>query len=415
MKRAVVILSIILTATATYNAGQRRPKGKPGTVSTASESDRKAWSKMRERFTKYSDFLSGHIWALIHVYESRSEMEQSLKLFESLSMAFASDDPASMKKFDGPGGFKSQLSQTLNSRDGTVSGFAAIVLAIIGDPKYAPKIATLLTRDSHLPPDKYPPITVRGRAAVALGMLGAKQYVTQIANLLGSKNGYDRSGSAMALGYLDATEHAKAVADLLTVEDFGSNDDTSPIHSLFEMGVAGNYKKEMASVLDDEMTGEKAIAAAYALVHLGAKEHARDIAKLLESEFKSGEGAKALALLGVEEYNSKILVLLDDQNSFNREDAALALGVLNAREHKAAIARLLKAEEWWVRMGAAQALVLMEATEYASEVLPAIAEQKAGDYLDAEDFHTLVTDESRQLNTRFLVLLARMKASSTRP
>lgn len=407
MKRAFVVLSIMLAASGVVDAGQQTSKS--AVVSEQPAAERKDWDALKQRFTKYSNYLSGNLWSLIHTYESQAEMERSLQLFESIAQAVASDDPATMKKFDGPNGFKSQLLQFMNSKDDTVSGFAAIVLAIIGDMNNAPQIAALLTRNINLQADKYPPITVRGRAAVALSLLGAKEYTEQIVPLLRSQNDYDRSGAAMALGYLKATEHARDVVKLLLSKDLSFHDDDSAIHALFEMGVAANYKKEIAQVLSEETRWETSKTAAYALVHLEAKEYAKDIAKRLEFQIGQGDAAKALALLGAKEYASEIARLLVDENSFTREAAALSLGILGARDHAPAVAKLLKDKEWWVRMGAAKALVLMEATEDSRVALPIIAEQKSGAYFDVSDFNELVTEQVNDLDTRFRAQLARMK------
>jgi len=408
MKRAFVVLSIMVAASGVVDAGQQ--SSKPALVSEQTAAERKNWDTLKQRFTKYSGYISGNLWSLIHTYESQAEMEQSLQLFESIAQALASDDPATMKKFDGPQGFKSQLAQFMNSKDGTVSGFAAFVLSIVGDMSYAPQIAALLTRNGDLPADAHPPVTVRGRAAVALGLMGAKQYTEQIVPLLKSRNDYDRSGAAMALGYLKATSHAKDVAELLLNKDPTLHADDSAIHSLFEMGVATNYKKEIAQVLHDEIPGDRTKTAAYALARLQAKDQAKEIAPLLKRKYQSGDAAKALALLGAKEYAKEIAQLLTDDNSFTRENAALALGILGARDFAPAIAMLMKDGEWWVRMGAAKALVLMEATEYVAEALPIIAEQKGGAYFDPSDFNELVTERVNDLDARFRAQLARMKA-----
>jgi HEAT repeat protein len=415
MKLASVVLSIILAATGVSHSRQQTSKGKRTVVSNPSSEERRAWNDLKDRFTKYSNFLSGNIWALIHTYRSKAEMERSLHLFEAIAIALASDDPASLKKFGGPNGFKSQLVRLMKSRDDTVSGFAAIVLAITGDMNYAPAIAMLLNRNSHQPPDKYPPITVRGRAAVALGLLGAKQYTEQIAALLKSRNDYDRSGATTAIGYLKATEHAQDVVNLLLSNDPEFRDDDSPIYCLFEMGIAANYKKEIAQVLSQETRWETSKTAAFALAHLGAREYARDIARRLDSLGK-GDMAKALAIMGAREYAGKIAPMLDDKSPFNQRDAALALGILEAKEYAPNIARLLKAEDSWTRYVASLSLVLMEADAYGEEAIHEIEEtHKAGAYFDEGDFHVLVKEEAVQLDARFRLLLARMKAKLPKP
>jgi HEAT repeat protein len=337
-------------------------------------------------------------------------MEQSLKLFESISITLASHDASSIRRFDGPAGFKSQLLQLMKSKDDTVSGFAAIVLAITGDTNYAPDIAALLTRKTNLPPDRYPPVTVRGRAAVALSILGTKQYTEQIVPLLKSANDYDRSGGVMALGYLKATEHAKDVIDLMLNSDLNIHDDGAAIEALFEMGVAANYKNEIAQILTEESGFERRKVAAYGLAHLRANEHAADIANRLDSIGK-GDLAKALALMGAKEHADRIATLLEDKSEFNQRDAVLALGILGVTKYEPNIARLLKNGDWWTRYIAALSLVLLEADSYAKDAIAEIEKtHKAGDYFDVSDFHFLVKDEVLQLDAQFRARLARMKA-----
>src|SRR6185436_6295870 len=226
MKLTYPALAIVLTLTSVLYGGQESSKSKQASSKPGSETQQKGWTVLQKRFTDYSGFMSGQLWALIHTSESEAEMEESLKLFESISITLASDDPSSLSRFEGLAGFKSQLLRLMNSKDDTVSGFAAIVLAITGDMNYAPDIAALLKRKIDGPPDEYPPITVRGRAAVALSILGAKKYTEQIVPLLKSANDYDRSGAAMALDYLKATEHAKDVVDLMLNSDLNVHDDT---------------------------------------------------------------------------------------------------------------------------------------------------------------------------------------------
>ena len=170
-------------------------------------------------------------------------------------------------------------------------------------------------------------------------------------------------------------------------------------------------KKELAQVLDKERFDDRAVAAAYALARLGATEHSKDVAKLLNNDYKKGEAAKALALLGAKEYIAEIAFLLKDPNSFNREDGAIALAQLGARDHISAIAKLLKHKELWVQQGAGFALVFLEAKEYAKIVVRVIAKQKSGAYLSSEDFSPLVAEQAAKLDQKLRVLLKEMKAS----
>jgi HEAT repeat protein len=410
MKSFVIVLAIILAiATVPQINAQNVDKQRPA-VLQVSQTEKQEWETLQTRFKNHWPRLSGMLWGLIHTYESKSEMERSLNLFQSIALTIASKDPASIRKFNGPQGFKQQLVGLMGSEDDTVSSFAALLLAFIGDQEYAPRIAALLSRHSDLPADKYPPITVRGRAAIALAFLGANQYTDQIVSLLKSPNDYDRSGAAMALGYLKATEHAKDVADLLLKKDFDSHDDDTPIQALVEMGVAANYKKEMAQVLREEHRWETAKSAAYCLAHLGAKEHAADIATRLD-DIGKGNFAKALALMGAKEYASKIAPMLAAERAYDQGDGALALGILEAKESIPNIASLLKAQDRSTRYTAALSLVLLEADGYAKQAVTEIeARHRAGAYFDTSDFHEFVKDEVFQLDLRFRKLLARMKA-----
>ena len=296
----------------------------------------------------------------------------------------------------------------MDSKDDTVSGFAARMLAIIGDVSSAPQIASLLDRKKDAAPDAYPPITVRGEAAIALASLGLKEYAGRIAQLLKSENGYDRSGAAMALATLKATEYAQSIADLLKVEERAIRRDT-PIYALFEMGVAADYEKEIAEVLNDKFADDRVAAAAYALARLGAKHRASEVAKHLHAGYLNRDVVKALALLNAKEYAPEIAPILSNEHSYNREAAALALGILGAHEFVVDIAKLL-GDKTTERDGA-RALVLLEANAYAARVLPIIAQQRSGAYFSTEDFSPLVKEQAADLDQRFRVLLKKMKAS----
>jgi HEAT repeat protein len=300
----------------------------------------------------------------------------------------------------------------MKSKDDTVSGFAATVLAIAGDLNYAPEIAALLEKKdkSSTDEDSYPTTTARGRAATALGLLGAKEFTQKIVPLLQSKNDYDRAGAAIALGYLGAREHAKDVVSLLLSKDYNVRDDDSPIYSLVQMGVASDYKKEIAQVLNEDFRSETSKTAAYALAHLRAKEYAKEIAKLLNKEVKKGDAAKALAIMGAREYAANIALMLNDKSGLNRNDALLALGSLNARDNVPLVAKRLNDKEGYVRHFAAVALVLMEATDYAKEAIGLIEkDHQSGPYVGEGNFHPLVKEDALQIDKRFKASMALLK------
>lgn len=414
MRYTAFTLLFVLILSPVVN-GQRRASVKPKVQPDSTQSEKQEWEYVKKRFTDYWPRMSGLMWSLTHTYESKGELDRAMKLFEEFALALAANDPATIRKFKGPLGLKEKLNRLMASKDQTISGFAAYLLAIVGDPAYAPNIAALLKNDAKRRSGHEN--TIRGQAAGALGVLGARQHIPQIAVLLDSPNHYDRRGAVSALARLKATDYADRIAALLTrtEPDAFASDDDGPINALFELGVAEKYKKEIATVLRGNLFGERAETAAYALARLGAKEYAPDIAKLLTHDFNKGEGAKALALLGAREYVKDILPLLQDSGSFTREDAALALGVLDAREHAHAVSKLLKDAEPWVRVAAAKALVLMEQQQYAAEVFRALAEQKQGPYFDYEDFNPIVNDHAIELEKRFQSLWDQMKRRKSAP
>ena len=413
---AFTLLYILILSQFLIVNGQRRVPVKPEVQPESTQTEKEEWDYLKRRFTHHWPRMSGLTWSLIHNYESKSELDRTMKLFEEIAIALADNNPATIRKFKGPLGLKEKLKQLMGSKDQTISGFAAYMLAIVGDAAYAPHIAALLKNDA-LRTSAGRESTIRGQAAGALGILGARQYIPQLALLLDSPNHYDRRGAVPALALLKATDYADRIAALLTKtepESFDWDDD-SPIEALFELGVAAKYKKEIASVLQGDLFGDRVVTAAYALARLGAKEYAHDIAKLLTHHSNNGEGAKALALLGAREYVKDILPLLQDSDSFTREDGALALGVLNAREHALAVSKLLKDDKFWVRLAAAKALVLMEQQQYAAEVFRALAEQKQGPYFDFEDFNPIVNDQAIELEKRFQGLWNQMKRRQSTP
>lgn len=408
LRPILIVLATLMTAGSVIARTQSgQPRQQPD---VASVTEKEEWTKLKKSFLKNHSLLSGLTWRLIHAYESREEMDRALKLFERVAIALTSNNPATLNKFNGPNGLKQQLVNLMDSKDGTVSGFAARLLAMLGDERLAPKIALLLDRQKDAAPDAHPPITVRGEAALALASLGRKEYAARIAELLKSGNVYDRTGAAMALATLKATDYAQSIADLLKLDATAIRDGT-PISALFEMGVAETYEEEIAAVLNDEFADDRVVTAAYALARLRAKHRAPEVAKHLHGSFINSDVVKALALLDAKEHLQDIVPILADERSYNRGAAALALGVLEARDYVADIAKLLGDESVLTRRDVARALVLLEANAYAARVLPIIAEQRSGAYFSAEDFSPLVKEQADDLDQRFRVLLKKMKAS----
>lgn len=381
-------------------------------------SGRGEWEALQKRFNEprnYNLLISG-TWTLIHVSRADAEVKELLNLVGTLSETFE------RQTVGGAAGFKEKVASFLKSGDDTVGGFAATLLAATGDVGYAPRIAELLTKKEPPEDDHTHPLTSRGRAAVALGLLGAKEYVAKLVPMLGSTNRYDRAGAASALGMLGARQHAKAVAALLTGERFRFERDASPIHALFDMGVAAEYAGAFASVLSEKLAGPEVVeAAGYALAALKAKRYAGDIARLLNHKYRRRVAAKALAVMGAAEYAPEIARMLrEDDDPLHQSAALLALGVLGARKYAPEAARILREKkEDYVSRYAAEALVLMGAEEYAAEVVPVVERAYAEKlYVFAGEFHPLVEGElagvRRRFEDSFLKMRARLKAGARR-
>lgn len=376
--------------------------------------ERQEWEQLRKRFSDpdAANLLAGSMWALTHAYESKSEVDKIMKLLGLLGDSLAKQDPALLDGVGGARGFKESVAAFLDSDDDIVAGFAATLLAACGDARYAPAIARLLERKDR-PEDEeksYRSVTSRGSAAIALSLLGARAYVPRFVRMLRSPNRYDRSGVVYALGRLGAREHAKEIAALLSDEKFKYEDDDSPpIYALAEMGATAEYAGEIAKVLDDELRGEAAKTAAYALASIGAKQYAKNVAKLLEQKYRRGDAAKALALMGAEEYKVRIAQLLDDESELVRADALLALAIFNAREYIPRIARFLK-DPGFLSHYAAEALVLMGEMKYARECVPLVESAYQHKlYLGADMFHPLVERQLVPFKTRFAESFLKMK------
>lgn len=372
------------------------------------------WQRIRKRLKDEGlvSVLNSRMWSLIHNYRSTKHLEDLMTLLTLFSTALEKDEPRRLDSIGGIKGFHERIASLMKAGDDEVSGFAAIVLGVCGDQSYAPRIGELLDRRGQRPGKEadWQLSTARGTAATALGLMGAKEYAPKILTLLLSASEYDRSGAAIGLAYLGDKAHANAIVRLLRNEQNRERDAESAIHALFVLNVAADYADDIASILRDRFPGDSGETAAYALAKVGAKEHAKDLAKVLSSQFQKGYAAKALAIMGATEYVNDIAPLLGDESALSRKDSALALGVLNATQHAGQVSKLLKDKEEFVRYYAAVALVLMEAREYSDDVVRIIeAFHRDGSHLNEGDFHPIVNDEYLQIKARFERSLTTLK------
>jgi HEAT repeat protein len=271
-------------------------------------------------------------------------------------------------------------------------------LAAIEDRQSIPTIAKVMRGQSPKPPAGTKEGEVdfpgwdRGRAAQALGLLGASGHAEEIAALLRSDLKSVRAGAALALGYLKARKHTDKVAALL--RDKEDNAKACAIISLAMMG-ARDKSGQIASLLTARGDPSVSETACYALARLRAKGQAPALGGLLGDEFRAGDAAKALAVLGAAEHADQIAKLLGSSSSLTRHDAAIALGALRAVEHEGRVAALLKDKEDFVRHAAAVALLLMSSKRPLGYVKVSPA-----NVLRGGNFHPLVADDVRKLRKR---------------
>ena len=369
------------------------------------EQERQEWEQLIQRFNqpRTFDLLAGRMWSLTHGGDSK-KVQEILNLFMVLDPRSGRRPAITAREF------KNRIAAFLESDDDHVAGFAATLLAVTGDLSFAPQIAKLLDKkDPPEEPERFVhDITSRGSAAYALSLLGAREYVPKVALMLKSKNDYDRAGAASALAEFKATEYANDIAELLKPESGMLASDDSPIHALMEMGVGAKYAPEFARIIHENRHGELTQTAVFALVKLGSKEHANEIARLLVDTYLQEGAAVALAIMGATEYTDQIAGLLKDKDDSVRMAALTALGILRAKKYELQVVRHLKDPDSAVRLHAAFALVLMDTDRYAKRIIPTV-EHLYRENLNLVDPQPFVEEELQQINNRFRTSFVRMK------
>ncbi len=340
--------------------------------------------------------LSGEMWTLTHAYESKEAVDSVLNYFIDFFKAIESDNPKQIEKLEGAKGFKSSFGSFLESKDEAVRAFSSFVLGCVGAKSYAPKLAQIVNERDESFYDRFggKPTFARGRAAMALGALQATEYKLDIAKLLKSKNASDRSGAIFALADMRALEFTREIVGVLTNKDIAFDDDDSPIYFLIETKQASNYKKEIVQAMLGESHENVPESAAYALAAIEAKEHAKDVARLLKNEFRRGDAAKALAMLGATRYKPEIARLLSSNSQITRQAAAVALAILGAKEYVPKLTTLCQKEPWAV----ADALVLLGKSNCYRSIPMSPGRTETQPALSEEDFHYFVKDRVVELN-----------------
>jgi HEAT repeat protein len=405
VKILLTVLIAIISASAATSA-QSIDVGRPDDVERIA---------LRLQKAEHLNLLQAAMWTVTHDYRDHKHTDDVVKsVFAYLDalQKYQIGDKEPLTKLDGVRGLSAKLSDMLQDPDPAIRAFAAVLIGIVGDNTLAPVLAELL-KDRLLADGELLRYD-RGRAATALGLLGAVEYKPRLAELLKSKNQYDRAGAISALGYFRATEYGDAIAALLGRTDLGVDDDPSPVYFLVDTAIAGNYKPQLVKAMLGKFQSDTAEAAMWALVRIDAKEHAKEIARLLSDEFKKGDAAKALALLGATEYTVRIAGLLNDKSGLVRSSALLALGVLNAKSHEAAVARALQDPESYVRSYSATSLLLMQAKRHYGAALPFLEKPDAGRaYLTDSSFSPLVAEKTHVITQRLIKAIQTAKATSS--
>ncbi len=365
-------------------------------------------NKIAERFQKpeHLNLLQGAVWTVTHDYSDIKKMSTAVESVFKFLDAFQkhqSGDPAPLEQIGGVSAFKAELSKFMVDEDQALRAFAAVLVGITGDKGMYPQLVKLIetptdAKDQMMRYD-------RGRALQALGLLGAIDQKLLIARFIRSESQYDRSGAIWALTTIDAKEFAKDIAGLLDRADLEYDDDTSPIYFLIETGTAVNFKSSLVKAMRNRFNSEPSIAAMYALAHIDAKEHAKDIAFFLDHEFRKADAAKALAILGASQYGPRIAALLDDESGLVRSAAALSLGILNEKQHSNRISRQLNGPESSVQAFAATALFLLGAEDHLPRAWPFLKIGYANkSFVTESSFSPIVA-------TRFDILTKRLVAA----
>ena len=340
------------------------------------------------------------MWTLIHMAAEKEKLEAI--------EAFCSGPPDESKTLDlaeiirkggGLQKYRQRIAGLLHSHDATVRGFAVVWLADLGDPAYVKDILALLQAENL--PNSGEEVNTnwdRGQAAFALGVLGGREQAKVLGTYLHHKDGHLRAGAAAGLARLEAKEYQQQIAALL--QDNDQRVICSAIMALAELG-AKQYNAQIAALLQTNSVDIPEVAM-IALAMLDAKEQAPLVAELLRDQFKGGQAAKTLALLGAEKYSQDIVALLNSGGSLTQRDVLLALGILQAKRFAPEVAQHMRDKEGYVQSAAAWAIVMMEAETYTAEASNILkADQAKKTSLMGSGERGIPLDRLRQLNERF--------------
>lgn len=283
---------------------------------------------------------------------------------------------AAVREAGGLAKYRRRVAELLTSESPLTRGYGAQWLGMVGDDTCKDDLLRLLKTKSAVHQDGIEGFD-REMAAIALGILKVKECAGELAPLLEDPNGRVRAGAATGLGLLKATEYTDAIAKSLDYRsEFDPRAEEASAGAILALVAldAKQYAPTIARSLTEH--GDVKDIAIYALVALDAKEQTKDIVALLNDDFKGGEAALALALMGDTEHTDSIRDLVNKNKDFGfvRCKAAIALGILRAENSASDIAKLMRSSEACERATAAWALILLEDKEHAAEAVAIIGQ-----------------------------------------
>jgi HEAT repeat protein len=212
-----------------------------------------------------------------------------------------------------------------------------------------------------------------------LGIAGDRSYAPAVAKLLDKKDPpvdlgkfqppiSSRGRAAMVLSLMGAREYVPRFVVML--KSSNHYDRSGAVMALGKLR-AKDHAKDVASLLNrkEPQVGDDD-GPIYALMEMGlGAEYSGEFARLLDKEFPGEIGntaAYALAKLGAKESAVHIAKLLN--KPYQRGHGAKALAIMGATQYADKIAGLLKSEDALERKDALLALGVMRATKYLSQV-----------------------------------------------
>jgi HEAT repeat protein len=213
-----------------------------------------------------------------------------------------------------------------------------------------------------------------GPEAAVLKAGGWEKYKANVASLLKSEDAVVRGYAAFWLADLGDRAYVKDLLALLESDSTPTTNNVPPNYdrgkAATALGILGarDHAKDLAKYLKHESVEVRA-GAALGLGYMHAKEFKDDIARLLDDdEYRVAEAAiLALAELGAKEYADRFSEIALRNDPLTADAALEALVRLGAKDQGPKIARLLKGDDPLPRSNAIMALATLGCREYVKD------------------------------------------------